>query len=382
MIERLFGEKNGKMPESAARACRVVTLTASALAGVLVACSEPLERSPIEPGLPETRVIVLDSTARAYRVLDLDSVGIPASILVVALPNGFAGSAFDARGTRAIATTGGAAGNDLYVTDVSTGTTAVVTLPQAVDDPGKARFLSEDTAFVPARGSGRVYRFVVPTSAFTALTGDVAQSPVDAVPFQGRVYVIDANADRATGATLGPSRVVVVDAGTGAAPDTVPLGGEAALGGTIAGGRLFVLQAGPSGSPGGRLAALDLAGALPVLAGELELEGLGVSVETGLDGLVYVVIAPDPAEPGVTSVLVVDPGTLAFVAGPETPLDLRVPGDAAASCRAATADSSGAIYCIGGSDGGVQYVYGPNLKGRAAISLGDGPSDLAIADIP
>lgn len=345
-------------------------------------CSELFERSPIEPGPPETRVVVLDSTARTYRILDLDSVGIPASILAVELPNGFAGSAFDARGTRAIASTGGAAGNDLYVTDLSTGTTAVVTLPQAVDDPGTARFLSEDTAFVPARGSGRVYRFVVSTSTFTALPGDVAQSPVDAVPFQGRVHVIDANADRATGATLGPSRVVVVDAGTGAALDTVPLGGEAALGGTIAGARLFVLQAGLPGSPGGKLAALDLAGALPVLAGELDLEGLGVSMESGLDGLLYVVIAPDPTEPDVTSVLVVDPGTLTFVAGPETPLDLRVPGDAAASCRAATADSSGAIYCIGRSGGGVLYVYDPNLKGRTAISLGDGPSDLVIADIP
>lgn len=382
MIERLFGSQREGMTDFKRKVCPLVTLAVAALAPALViGCTDPIGGLPIEAGPPEWRVIVLEGGAAAYRVLDLDSVGIPASILRVDLPSGFAGSSFDVRDTRAIATTGGQAGNDLYVTDLSTGNTAVVPLPQVGDDPGTARFLSQDTAFVPARGSGRVYRFV-PTSGFTALTGDVAQSPVDVVPFQGRLYLIDANANRTTGATLGLSRVVVVDAATGAPLDTVALGGEAALRGVIAGTRLFVLQAGPSAAAAGRLTGLDLGGTLPMLAGELDLEGLGISVETGLDGLLYVVIAPDPAVPEVRRVVVVDPGTVSFVAGPGDPLGLDRPDGTAASCQAAGADSEGGIYCIEPMGGGFLYVYAPDLEGRTAISLGDGPTDLLIAGIP
>ncbi|MGH7546451.1 MAG: hypothetical protein ACREKI_09740, partial [Gemmatimonadota bacterium] len=314
-------------------------------------------------------------------VLDLDSAGIPASILRVDLPAGFAGSAFDVRGTRAITTTGSPEGNDLYVTDLATGTTVVEALPQAADDPGAARFLSEDTAFVPARGTGRVYRFVVPTPGFADLAGDVAQSPVDVVPFGGRLYLIDANEDRSLGTVLGPSRVVALDPVTRAA-DTVFLGGQGAIRGAISGGRLLVLQAGPSDVPGGKLAALDLGGAQPVLEQELDLQGIGISMEGGLDGFLYVVLAADPATPEERRVVVVDPASLTFVVPPDDALDLRRPDGTAAACQAAAADSEGGIYCLEPEGGGFLYVYGPDLEGRVAISLGAGPRDLLIAAIP
>ncbi|MGH7545291.1 MAG: hypothetical protein ACREKI_03820, partial [Gemmatimonadota bacterium] len=68
MIERLFGRKTVKMPASAVRTCRVVTWMGCAAASVIVGCTEPTGRPPIEPGPPENRVIVLEGTAGAYRV--------------------------------------------------------------------------------------------------------------------------------------------------------------------------------------------------------------------------------------------------------------------------------------------------------------------------
>lgn len=383
MIERLFGRKTERMSERTAGACLVVTVVISVAVFSLVGCTDPSE-STLEPGPPVIRAIVLESTARAYRILDLDSAGIPASILRTDLPAGFGGAAFDVRGTQAIATTGGQAGNDFYLTDFSTGVTEVVPLPQAADDPGAARFLGEDTALVTARGTGRIYRFLVSTSSLTALTGDVAQFPVDVLPFQGRLYVIDANAERGgSGATLGASRVMVVDPAMGAAVDTVVLGGEAAQRGAIVGTRLFVLQTvGPLGTPG-RVSAVDIGGATPTLLDELGLEGLGRWLETGLDGLLYVTVAPNPASADSTHVLVLDPGTVSFLAGPDDPLALARPNGTPASCRAAVADGDGSIYCIEQSGGGgFLYVYGPDLQGRSAISLGAGTSDLVIAAIP
>jgi hypothetical protein len=384
MIERLFERKRERMSESGDAQCLVATLVMSVGFSLVVGCTEPTGDS-VAPGPPVIRAIVLESAARGYRMLDLDSAGIPASILRIELPVGFSGSAFDVRATRAIATTGGQVGNDAYVTDLSTGTTEVVALPQATDDPGAARFLSEDTALVTARGTGRIYRFRVSSSGFEAVSGDIAQFPVDVVPFEGSLYVIDANADRGgSGATLGASRVIVLDAGTGAVLDTVVLGGESAQRGAIVGSRLFVLQtAGPLADPAGRLSALDVGGGAPVLLDELDLEGLGRWLETGLDGLLYVTVAPNPASADSTHVLVVDPATVGFVAGPDDPLALARPNGTPAACQAAVADERGSIYCIErSSTGGFLYVYGADLQGRTAISLGAGVSDLVIAAIP
>ena len=162
----------------------------------------------------------------------------------------------------------------------------------------------------------------------------------------------------------------------------VSLGGDGAIRGAIAGGHLLVLQAGPSATPGGKLAALDLAGAQPVLVQELDLQGIGVSMEVGLDGRLYVVLAPDPATPEARRVAVFDPASLTFVVQPDSALDLRRPDGTAATCHAAGADSDGGIYCLEPEAGGFLYVYGPGLEGRVAISLGEDPRDLLIASIP
>lgn len=384
MIERLFGTKTERMSESVVGKCLAATLAICVGVFAAVGCTEPTDDGTLEPGPPVVRAIVLESTARAYRTLDLDTAGIPASILRTALPSGFAGTAFDTRGTRAVATVGGQAGNDLHVTDFSSGLTTVVPMPQATDDPGAARFLSEDTVLVTARGTGRIYRLVIPSSSGTAITGEIAQFPVDVLSFDGRLYVIDANADRASGDALGPSRVVVVDAALGTAQDTVHLGGQAALRGALVGSRLFVLQAeGPAGAPAGRLTALDIGGAVPTPAGELDLEGLGRWLETGLDGRLYVTVAPNAALPDSTTVLVVDPATVSFIAGPSDPLDLSRPSGTPALCAAAVADDRGSVYCVERSGaGGFLYVYGADLRGRTAITLGAGAFDLVIAAIP
>ncbi len=146
-----------------------------------------------------------------------------------------------------------------------------------------------------------------------------------------------------------------------------------------------MLEAGPPTAGQGKLAVIDPAGGSPVLTRELDLQGVGVGLESGLDGRLYVSVAPDPAAPDSLRVLVVDPVSEGFVAGPASPLALKRPGGADdASCRSASADPSGALFCIERTAGasGSLYTYDPDLRGRTKITLDSGPADLFVVAIP
>jgi hypothetical protein len=83
-------------------------------------------------------------------------------------------------------------------------------------------------------------------------------------------------------------------------------------------------------------------------------------------------------------VLVVDPGTEEFIAGPGAPLGLSRPDGSRASCRAASAALNGSVFCIegGGATGSFLYVYGPDLTGKTQITLDALPTDLVVLDFP
>jgi hypothetical protein len=194
-------------------------------------------------GPPETRVVVLHEEGRSYRLLDLDAEGLPATVARAALPEGFRGTGFDLRGIVAVSATGEPTGNNVYVTDLPSGLTSVVPLPQPAEDPGLVRYLNQDTVLVPARGSGIVYGLAVADLTLVPLTGEIAQTPEQVLPFGARLYVLDGNLDRATGTPVGPSRVIVLNPGTGLPTDTVELGGLRAFRGGLSESKLFVLEA-------------------------------------------------------------------------------------------------------------------------------------------
>lgn len=336
---------------------------------------------PVGPA--QVRVIVLNSVGQAYNVMDLDAEGRPVFSQRVALPANFDGLGFDVRGTVALTTGSELKGSWVFLTDLSTGTTHPLDLPD-FDDPAAARYWTPDTAFVAARGAGLIYRLIVSDSAIAPLTDTVAQSPYDVLPSGDRLYVVDGNQDRATFEVLGPSRVVILDIVDGLPVDTVQLTGDAAVAGVVRDSKLFVLESGQFTDPQGKLAIVDLSGPDPTLVDELDLAGFGLSLEAGNDGLLYVSVVPDLAAFDVKVILVVDPATNAFVNGPDAPLPLRRPDGTDASCYAATASADGSVFCIEdrGVERGLLYTYEPDLTGKTQITLDALPTDLVVLDFP
>jgi hypothetical protein len=366
---------------TAARARRAPAgATGLALALAAAAACGEADRGILAPGTPVVRVVVLNSVGKTYDVLDLDARGLPAARRVVNLPDNYDGTTFDVAGGIAVTAASELQGSWLFVTDLlGAGTTHAIDFPD-LDDLAGVRFRDASTAYVAARGAGFAYRLDLRDSSVVAFTDTVAQSPYLAVPIGDRLYLVDANQDRTTFATLGPSRVVVASLATGRALDTVPLAGFGATAAEVAGSKLLVLEGGSFPNPEAALAVVDLSGPAPAVR-EYAVGGFGLWLEVGLDGRAYVTAVPDPSVFETKVVYVFDPATEQFVRGPGDPLPLARPDGTPASCWAATAADDGRVFCAEdrGAANGLLYVYGAHLKGQTSIGIGLLPTDLWVA---
>ncbi|MFW6039866.1 MAG: hypothetical protein ACOC9N_02180 [Gemmatimonadota bacterium] len=323
------------------------------LAAVTVGCDdEPGDPTPIEPEPGDSReLLVLNSTGQTIAPFEVnDSLaedGEP-----IDLGGAFDGTTVDATETHAVTTISEFGGSRVLFADLESGTVTTVEFlpPEGLSaNPSRATFDDAGAAWFAGRGSDVVYTAAPGDATATAVTADVGTFVEAVLPVGSELAAIDAfiDDDGETFAPLGPSRVFVIDA-IGALIDEITLPDEArnALGGVVVDGRLVVLLGGtldpntfaPMGDGG--LVVVDVADRST--GSFVPLEGNGVTIEAGEDGLVYAVTTDDFV---ATSLVSFDPATGNFVAGPSAPIDVRDGSGADVNCWVATALEDGRLLC-------------------------------------
>jgi hypothetical protein len=203
------------------------------------------------------------------------------------------------------------------------------------------------------------------------------------VPVGERLYVVDANIDDDGGSyqPLGPGRIVVLARdGVEVGIIDLPASARNPTDAVATAGSLLVLASGaidpltflPAND--GTLVQVDLATAA-VVGAPIELEGNGVSLELGQDGLVYITTTSDYQ---LLDLVVYDPAIGAFVHGPRDPIVVRGQDGGRVNCWTATGLRDGRVACVTFSSAESGRMVVTNDVGRF---IDERPSGFGSTDV-
>lgn len=337
-------------------------------------------------GPPVTdEVFVLNSLSKtisrlAVRGDALESAGTP-----IILPANFDGVALDILSDIWVTTISAAGGSQILFGSFATGEQAVTTFPDATGalgaDPSRPSLVIDlggtVGTLVGTRGNNSIYIAFPGSPSAQRLAADVGEFTERVIPVGGVLLSIDANLDDVGGTfqPLGDPRIGLYEFTDGSFFDEIILTGAVnASDALVLGDDVLVLAGGgfgpaPDFAPNndGQLVIAN-ASARAVIT-SLALQGNGIAVEPGLNGLLYVTrtTGNDFAS---TDVVSLNLPTRSFARGPGNPLRPRDASGANLNCWAATALLDGRLLCI---------TFSAGANGRLALLSADG---AFLDDIP
>ncbi len=334
----------------------------------------------------QSDLLVLNSTGQSLAAFTV-AESLSVAFAPVDLGASFDGDALDVWAGTAVSTVSSFGGSRVVFVDLGERSTQTAGFPVPEGDlanPSRPTFDETGTVWVAGRGSDAVYRVVPGESSATRLAERVGTFIERVLPVGEELWAIDANLDD-DGLTFQPrgaSRIVVLSR-TGQTlrtitlPEDAPNARDAVLVGTqvivLAGGTLDPETFAPRGD--GALVLADVGSATVVEA--FPLQGNGIGLELGLDGMVYVTSTADFV---AIDVLRFDPAVRRFDRGPDDPLSIRAPGGGPLDCWTASALADGRLLCATFSfaESGRLLLADATGDGISETSSGFGTTDLHV----
>jgi len=338
-------------------------------------------------------VIVLNGTSRSVQAFTTDGETVMSSGAGVSLPATYDGNAIDVS-LDLFVTTSSAGGGQVIWGALDTGEMVTTGFPgPGVADPGKPTLVVDlggnVGALVPARGRNAVFLAFPGAADASLLASDVGEYVVRALPFGNLLISVDGNLDDVGGTLgpLGPPRLEYSNFLTGTFFDELDLGtGIGVTDISFLGDDLAVLAGGsldagmlPSGD--GTLVLVNALGR--GVDGAFPLDGNGLSIEGGRNGLAYVTRTRGAGTVD-SDVLSFSFSTGNWVQGPNNPIQPKdSDGSDLDTCRVTSALASGRLLCL------TLDPAAPSAPGRLVlmqadgtfitdVSVGAGASDIAI----
>lgn len=332
-----------------------------------------------------TEIILLNRGSRTIEQFSTDGQTLATAGSTVSLPSNFDGNAIDVSLDLFVTTSNGGGTSQVIWGSLDTGNMVTTGFPSgAFPDAAKPTLVlsvgGNVGALVPARGRNAIYLSFPGQQTATLLAGDVGEYVQRALPFGDLVIAVDANLDDVGGSLdpLGPARLEYVDFLTGTFFDELDITGTVdAVDISFLIDRIALLGAGslddqmlPVGD--GSLALINALGR--GLQSVMTLEGNGVAIEGGRDGLAYVTRTTGAGTLD-TDVLSFSFSTAAFARGPANPIKPKnSDGSDLTTCRVTTALTNGRLLCA------TFDPAAPSAPGRLVLMQADGTfiDDIAI----
>lgn len=336
---------------------------AATLALFVVGCNSDANGPNGGNGPPERAdVMVLNSVSRTIHQFTIEGDALAQFGTAISLPANFDGDAIDVSEDLFVSTISAFGGSQVVWGSLMSGATVVTGFPTGADaNPGRPTLVVDIEgalgALVPARGENAVYIAFPSQPNATIVAGDVGEFVVRAIPFArafGQLLIsVDANLDDEGGTfqPLGPPRLEYTRFTTGAFFDEFDIPGAvnatdiAFFGndiGLLASGSFAGPDLDPAGDGNLVLINADARGVDTLFP----LNGNGLSIEGGRDGLTYVTRTRG-AGTFETDVLSFSFSTGDWTRGPDNPIRPKdADGSELTSCWAASALVDGRILCI------------------------------------
>lgn len=347
---------------------------------------------------PPRGIVVLDGFIQPGLTLLADS-GSSTSRIVFGAPTEFDAGGFTIERDTVLATSSRAAGDLLYIADITTGTMRRLQLPIR-SNPAKARLFkgSNGAALigVALRDSSSVALVSVSGASAPSITriANAGQCPTDVFQYDNATWVVDANANcRLAYTVLGDVRLIRIPT-TGTARDTIVLTGVRGSGAAaVIVNDVAYVSAGGDASftsfpytlvKSGALARVDLKNRKVMQTRAMPFGTYGGSTKLGLDGFLYVSLYQDLAafEGRVLKLRQDDLGFVSGVpaVGVSSWLTLTSRTGAAVTCGSAEADALGRLHCIanGAASATSLIVFDINGHEVRRVAAGQGGVDLAL----
>lgn len=339
-------------------------------------------------------VIVLNSLGRTIQRFDVNGQTLVEVGQPITLPANFDGASMDIFADLWVTTISAAGGSQVVFGSFITGEQAVTEFPGAegaLADPSRpslVQYITGDIAAVVAgRGTDAVYlAFPGQTTAIT-LAGDAGEF-IERVVLAGQILVtIDANLDDdgLTYEPLGDPRVGMYQFDDGTFFDEVTLAGASnATDALIFEDDVLVLAGGsfgpaPDFAPQGDGQAIVVDATAREVTRTLDLEGNGIALEGGRNGLGYITRTTG-ADFSATDLLTYNFSTRTFDRGPSNPIRPREADGSALGCWAASALRDSRVLCItfDVAQDGRLVLMDPDGAYLDEVPVGRGATDIAV----
>lgn len=310
----------------------------------------------------------------------------------IVLPEQFDGDAIDVLNPFFVVSVSSFGGSQLVFGDLDTGETQLLVFPEpeATEvNPSKPTFGRDQAGrteiWVAGRGDDAIYR-VRPAES------EVAERLSEGVGrWVERVVPVDENTLAAIDANLGddfqpvgPARVFLLTRNNATVQEEITLEGAFNATDVLTAERRLVVLAGgtfafeegafvPQGD--GRVVLVDATTASVVQS--FPLEGNGISIRPGRDGLAYVVRTGDFE---TTDVLSLDPFAGVWVRGPDDPIRPLAADGSPVDCWTAIALQNGRLLCatFRAEQTGSLHLFGEDERSASSLATGFGSTDLVF----
>jgi len=311
-------------------------------------------------GTTRASIIVLNSLSRTVQQFNIEGQTLVPFGTTFNLPPNYDGVAIDLLSELMVTTTSALNGSQIVWGDLSTGTTIITGFPGAqgsLADPGRATLIVDVSgtigALVAARAENTLY-IAFPSQQNASVITDQAGEFVERIlPFGNFLFALDSNLDDAGGtfASLGDARIKAFRLQDGSLFDDFELtGAKNVTDALVFNDQFFVLAGGtfttnpfaPAGD--GTMVVVNAPdrGVREVRS----LQGNGLSIEAGLDGLAYVTRTVGTSF-DETDVLTFNFFSENFERGPSNPIKPKnADGSSLNNCRATTALFDKRILCV------------------------------------
>jgi len=363
----------------------------AAVAILTSACNE----SSTGNGNPPTTgaIIVLSSISHSIQQFNIEGQTLVPFGQAIVLPSNFDGETFDILSNLFVTTVSAAGGSQILWVDLGTGQILTTTFPGATGalaDPSRPTIVLDSGgqigALVGGRGTNSVYLAFPGESEAFLLAANAGEYIQRTLPFGTFIFTLDANLDDSGDLSpLGDSRMEVFRFQDGSEFDDFALTGAThAIDAVFADENLTVLAAG-STLPGPPVQPVGDGKVLVVNAPDRgiresrDLDGNGVSMEVGRDGLVYLVRTKGSFDS--TDVLTFNFFTEEFDRGPTNPIQPKdADGSDIENCRNVTALTNRRLLCITyeAAAQGRLVLLDPSGAFLDDIAIGAGATDIFV----
>lgn len=370
---------------------RVATTALSTLAAVILSSCDDSGVTTVVPRAPRS-ILVLDGFIQPA-LTSVPDTGVTTSRIALGSTTEFDAGGFSLQNDTVLAVSSRAAGDLLYVVDITSSLVRKIQLP-ARSNPSRARLLkgtggqallgvalrdSSSVALVTVSGSG------APVIARLANAGTC---PTDLFQYDNATWVVDANANCRTNYALqGDVRLIRIP-NVGTARDTLTVPGMRGSGaGAIVLNDVAYVFAGGDASfasfpytliSSGSIARIDLKNRRVISQKGLPTGTYGAGTKLGLDGYLYVTLYENLAT-FKNRIVKLRADDLGFVGSATTSwLNLTGAGGVEVPCGSGQADALGRLHCIVNGTGSATSVVVFNTLGTEIrrVSAGQGGVDL------